>query len=480
LAHTVTFDLSSMAITLPNAVVFGVSYNTTHYGPNPIGEGAACYTSSGGCPYDSLNVALGPAPAVGSKPFADTAYLNNAFAFNYCDSGAAGINQFRLDSPTSACWWNTAPGDSLVPAVQFTALPPPGPDVGITKTTDRNPALVDFNFNYDITVTNTGSPAANVVVTDPLPAQASFTAVTTSQGTCSYDLGSHTVTCTLGTMFAGGSVNIRITVKPRTEGTLNNTATVTTTDTDPNPGNNSASVNGLSAVKFVDLAVSKSAPANPIFAGQNETYTITVKNTNSPHNATGVTLSDTLPASMTFVSATTSQGALITPPVGSTGTITANIGTLAPAATATVTITAKSTAAGSVTNSASASSSESDTNPANNTDSASITVKAADVQKVLLALQVLIGGCQNTTGNVYLTGPAGPGGATVSLSTTNLAGVTVPASVFIPEGQTVSPAFNVTTSPVGAKQVGTVNATLGITTVSRGLTINKGSGVCPP
>jgi hypothetical protein len=145
-----------------------------------------------------------------------------------------------------------------------------------------------------------------------------------------------------------------------------------------------------------------------------------------------------------------------------------------------VTITAKSTAAGTVTNSATASSNESEFNPADNTGSSTITVKSAALLKVLLASQVLIGGCQNTTGNVYLTGPAGPGGVTVSLSTTSLAGVTVPPSVFIPEGQSVSPNFSVTTSPVATKQVGTVNATLSATTVSRGLTINKGTGTCPP
>jgi hypothetical protein len=81
---------------------------------------------------------------------------------------------------------------------------------------------------------------------------------------------------------------------------------------------------------------------------------------------------------------------------------------------------------------------------------------------------------------VYLTGPAGPGGVTVPLSTSSLAGVTVPASVFIPAGQTVSPAFNVTTSPVVTKQVGLVIAGSGAGSVSRGLTINVGSGVCPP
>jgi uncharacterized protein len=364
--------------------------------------------------------------------------------------------------------------------VAYFSLVPTSPDVAVSMTADRNPAPVEFNFNYNITVTNTGSPASNVQVTDALPSQVTLTSATTSQGTCSYDTPSKTVTCDLGTVNAGSPVQIQLTVKPRSEGTLDNTATATTTDTDSNPSNNSASVNGLPAIKYVDLATSMSESDNPVFAGQNETYTVVVKNFNTPLNATGVVLTDTLPASLTFVSATTSQGSLVTPPVGSTGTVTANLGTIAPGATATVTVTAKTTSAGTVTNSATASSNESEFNPADNTDSSSATVKSAALLKVLLVKQVLTGGCENTTGNVYLTGPAGPGGVTVSLSTTNLAGVTVPASVFIPEGQSVSPAFNVTTSPVNTKQVGTVNAALGQTIVSRGLTINKGSGVCTP
>jgi len=36
--------------------VWTVAFNTTHYGANPIGEGAACFGTSGGCPHDSLNV----------------------------------------------------------------------------------------------------------------------------------------------------------------------------------------------------------------------------------------------------------------------------------------------------------------------------------------------------------------------------------------------------------------------------------------
>jgi uncharacterized repeat protein (TIGR01451 family) len=238
-------------------------------------------------------------------------------------------------------------------------------------------------------------------------------------------------------------------------------------------------VNGLPAVKQVDLSVQKTGAPNPIFVGQNTTYTMVVKNNTGVTGATGVVLTDNLPASMLFVSATTSQGSLITPPVGSTGIVTANLGSLASAATATVTVTVTSTSAGSIMNTASVTGNEQDPIPANNSDSANTTVNGVTLQKVLLAKQVLIGGCENTTGNVYLTGPAPPAGITVTLSKTSLAGVTLPASVFIPAGATVSPAFNVTTSPVATKQVGTVNATLGASTVSRGLTINVGSGVCP-
>lgn len=372
---------------------------------------------------------------------------------------------------------NTADYDNNSKDVSITVL---SAVLNVSMTASRNPAAVEQNLTYNVTITNTGdATATNTTLTDTIPTGPTFTNVSSSQGTCSYDFGVRTVTCNLGSIGAGNNATVAITIKPRSEGTLNNTVDVTASQWDPATGNSSASVNGLPAVKFVDLAVQKTASANPIFAGQNVTYTITVKNVSSPFNATGVSLTDVLPASFNFVSATTSQGSLVTPPVGSNGTVTANIGTLAPNAIATITITVSSTTTGVVSNSATATSTETEATPATNTGSASVNVVNAALQKVLLAKQVLIGGCENSTGNAYLTGPAPPGGVTVNLSTTSLAGVTVPASVFIPAGQTVSPAFSVTTSPVATKQVGTVNATYG-TTVSRGLTINVGSGVCPP
>ena len=118
LAVNVVFDFSSLNVVLPNSVVYGIEYNTTHFGPNPIGT-AACTSTTQGCPYDSLNIALSPVVTVGTKPFFNTVYQNSPFAAAYCDNGLAGTGTFRLDSPTSACWVG------FVPAARFLAANPP-------------------------------------------------------------------------------------------------------------------------------------------------------------------------------------------------------------------------------------------------------------------------------------------------------------------------------------------------------------------
>jgi hypothetical protein len=113
LATNVTFKFPFKNVD-PDSVVYGIAYNSTHYGYSPIGESAPCFTSSGGCPYDALNIALAPAVTVGSKPYADTVFQNAAYGADYCD-GTPLVGTFNLDSPTNACW------AGYVPAVQFSA-----------------------------------------------------------------------------------------------------------------------------------------------------------------------------------------------------------------------------------------------------------------------------------------------------------------------------------------------------------------------
>ena len=70
-------------------------------------------------------------------------------------------------------------------------------------------------------------------------------------------------------------------------------------------------------------------------------YQITVQNAGSA-NATGVTVSDSTPAFTTLsTAATTTVGTITGPAVGSTGSITATIGTLTPSQSAVVTFGAK-------------------------------------------------------------------------------------------------------------------------------------------
>jgi hypothetical protein len=117
LAVNVTFSLAN--VTVPDSLVFGIVYNTTHYGPAPIGQTASCFTnlSGGGCGYDSLNIALSNETnnvSVGSDPNPGMVWQNSPYASQYC-VGGFGYGFFRLDTPGSPCW---AP---YIPAVQFKA-----------------------------------------------------------------------------------------------------------------------------------------------------------------------------------------------------------------------------------------------------------------------------------------------------------------------------------------------------------------------
>lgn len=127
LATNITFNLGGVALAPDtNSVVFGIAYNTTHYGYSPIGEGAACYTSPGGCGYDSLNIALSQDPTdvtAGTNTYPGKIF-QSALGSQYCDGGSAGT-AFRLDSPsTTSCWGVSPPYDSApfyIPAVQIKA-----------------------------------------------------------------------------------------------------------------------------------------------------------------------------------------------------------------------------------------------------------------------------------------------------------------------------------------------------------------------
>ena len=249
-------------------------------------------------------------------------------------------------------------------------------DVAITKTDAPDPVAVGSPLTYTLTAINNGpSPATGVTVTDTLPANVTVVSATPSQGTCTPAGG--TVTCVLGTLASGASatVTIQVTPTPAAGGTtLTNTATVIANEPDPNPANNTATAT-TAVTPVANLAITKTDAPDPVAVGSPLTYTLTATN-NGPSPATGVTVTDTLPANVTFVSATPSQGTC----TQAGGTVTCPLGALASGASATVTIQVTPTAAAggtTLTNTAQVTANEADPNPANNTATATTAVTPA-------------------------------------------------------------------------------------------------------
>lgn len=108
-----------------------------------------------------------------------------------------------------------------------------------------------------------------------------------------------------------------------------------------------------------DLAVDKTGPAQ-VTAGEDVTWTVVTANA-GPSSAVSAELVDTLPAGVTFVSA--SPGC-----VHAAGVVTCALGTLASGASASTTIVATTSAVGSLTNAAEAESATNDPDLANNAD----------------------------------------------------------------------------------------------------------------
>jgi uncharacterized repeat protein (TIGR01451 family) len=254
--------------------------------------------------------------------------------------------------------------------VTTTILSPVTAELAITKSTTADGAAAGSSYPYTITLTNNGpDAAANVVVTDILPAQLLFQSISVPAGfNCTTPaVGANgTITCTRATMASGTTSIFTLIVKVagNAVGTINNNATASSDTLDSNTGNNSGSAAGVpvAAGNSADLAVQKSTPTTTAAAGSSITYTITVTN-NGPGAANDVIVTDALPASLRFQSiAPAATFNCTTPAVGTNGSITCIGGPLASGAVATFTLvtTVAPGATGSVTNSASASTSDTD------------------------------------------------------------------------------------------------------------------------
>ncbi len=272
-------------------------------------------------------------------------------------------------------------------------------ELSITKIDSTDPVLPGDAFTYTITVTNAGPDAArSVVVTDTVPAPFVVTGVSTGSGSCIAT--GNLVTCALDPLPAGATWAITVQVAvpaDATPGTFTNTATVAGIG-DVDPSNNAASQPTTigQLVGSADLSVAKTVDDPSPQEGDTITYTVTVTNA-GPDDATGVQVTDVLPAGLTFVSAAASQGSY------DQGTGVWDVGALAVGETATLVIQVQvdaGTAGTTITNVAAVSGADqADPNPGDEADTAPIDVQNAGGSN---------GG--GTGGDTAFTGlPGGPG-----------------------------------------------------------------------
>src|SRR5262249_45807192 len=150
-----------------------------------------------------------------------------------------------------------------------------------------------------------------------------------------------------------------------------NSATISHSDQfDPDLGNNSPSVS--ETPQQADLAVIKTVNNQTPNVGDTVTYTIRLTD-NGPDPATNVTVQDTLPTGLVFISAAPAGSYNPTTGVWTVGTVTVGTPQI-------LTITARVTSINAAPNTATISHADQfDPNPANNSDSAATNPQEADL-----------------------------------------------------------------------------------------------------
>lgn len=216
-------------------------------------------------------------------------------------------------------------------------------DMAIEKTGDPGYTAGE-NYTWHLRVRNLGpSNAENVVVSDPLPAGTTFVS---AEAPCTQASGE--VKCELGDQPPSFDQTYDVTVKVdpgTTTSPLSNTAKVDT-DTDDVDPTNDEDTYGPTAGSLADVWVEKSVAPETIDRKQQTTFTIVVGN-DGPSVARTVTLEDSLPAGLEFVSEDSADCDAAVPPV-----VSCEFGDLAPGETRTFHVTVKGIANGEHVNTA--------------------------------------------------------------------------------------------------------------------------------
>lgn len=337
-------------------------------------------------------------------------------------------------------------------------------DLVLNFSDSPDPVTVGQTLTYRAVISNQGpSPANGVSFVDFLPLGVSFVSALASQGSC--NLTGRRVSCNLGALPVGGIGTITIFVSPTSAGQIVNSASVSSDEVDSVLSDNSVTLTTTVASPSADLVLTATDSPDPIEAGLDLTYAITVTN-QGPSIARSVVVNSILPLGFDFVSAIFSQGSCDV----SGRLVSCSVGTLQSANGAAITLAVRPTLAGQVTNVVSVTASVSDPNPANNSVAVITTVKppapvivAAGAR--LIAETLLNGGLDSNenvtiTFNVKNVGSLATSDLVASLLPTN--GVASPSArqtygALPPDGSVVGQSFSFTAVPTAD---GIVTATL--------------------
>jgi len=158
------------------------------------------------------------------------------------------------------------------------------------------------NADWTLTVSNVGTipDAGSVTVTDTLASGLEYVSATGTGWTCS--AVAQVVTCTRAGLPLAASQQITVLAKvTAAQAEFGNAATVTTSSFEQNLANNTTAITANTSA--VDLAISKAAVTTVATVGEQATWRLTVSNVGSVSDPGTITVTDTLPVGQELVSA---------------------------------------------------------------------------------------------------------------------------------------------------------------------------------
>jgi uncharacterized repeat protein (TIGR01451 family) len=335
------------------------------------GPGWSCSGTS------TVSCALAGTLASGATSTIELQVRAPAAAVALSNTASVSSTEVDIDSTNNRDTETTAVTDNVPP-------PDPRADLSISATAVPASALTGQSVELRLALNNRGpDPATTTSVNGTLSAAFAVSGAAGSGWSCS--VSGQQVQCTRPAFAVNTSSEIRVqtTIRPGSTAVADASFAVSSPVTDPVTTDNSARVVVAYQPGGADLAIVKTDSVDPVTAAAQFSYTLTVSNA-GPETATGVRVTDALPAALSFVSA---SGAGFTCTRSGQNVSCDLAGSLAVGSTAAVNIVVKApTTAQTLSNEGVVTASISDPNPANNRSTQSTQVSARTAEDLAALL----------------------------------------------------------------------------------------------